>query len=251
MTTTPQIKPIPIEALYTRWAPSYDQSHQNTVQGHDEIELATLFPKFLSHILSAPSAPPLKIIDFGCGTGRNTLKLLNLPSATIVGLDATPQMIDLARRRCQERLASLPPDARAAHVRCEIYNPLVQPTPPECAREAGALISTLVVEHFTLPEFFEATGKLLRSGGFCMVTGVHSDLAQISHPSIVDTDTGELVWGATHVHSVEDVEKEAPKWGFEVLEVQEGSPKDPDLVGANRGHWEGVKCWVGFLLRKK
>jgi hypothetical protein len=44
---------------------------------------------------------------------------------------------------------------------------------------------------------------------------------------------------------------EGAKWGFDLIEVQEGIPKDPNMVGAMRGNWEGVKCWVGLILVKQ
>lgn len=49
-------------------------------------------------------------------------------------------------------------------------------------------------------------------------------------------ETGQLLWDTHHIHPVEEVEKEAPKWGLELLSVQEWIPKDPKLVGAMRGN---------------
>lgn len=251
MAAPSEVKLIPVEDFYSRWVVDYDQGHLNTLQGIDESELATLLPKFLSLVLESHSAPDLKLIDFGCGTGRATLKLLNVPSATVIGLDATPSMLEIARRRCEERLASLPQDARAASVQCEVYNPLTHPAPPECAHNAVGLISTLVMCHFSTAEFLEATGKLLQSGAILLTTCTHADLARLTKASVPDKETGELLWAPNDLHPVEEMEQEAPKWGFELLSVQECIPKDPNLVGAMRGNWEGVKCWVGFLLRKK
>lgn len=251
MAETAEIKTIPVEDLYTRWGDDYDNRGLNNMQVLDDVEMTALLPKFLSLIQVSHSAPDLKIIDFACGTGRTTLKLVTVPSATIIGLDATPKLLEIARRRCQERLASLPQDARAADVRCEVYNPLVHPKAPECALNAVGLVSTLAIEHFTLPEFFEATSKLLKSGGFLIASNMHPELLRIAHGSIIDKKTGELLWGVSHIYSAEDVQKEAPKWGFELVEVQEGMPRDPNLEGPMRGQWEGIKCWIGFLLKKK
>jgi SAM-dependent methyltransferase len=251
MATSTAIRSVPVEDLYSRWGADYDQGKVNNMQGLDDFELETLLPKFLSLVLSSCAASNPKIVDFGCGTGRNTLKLLDIPNATIIGLDATQRLLEVAARRCQERLATLMPASRAREFHCEVWNPLITSSPPEKALNANGLISTLVLEHFTLAEFFEVTSRLLAPGGYLLATDTHEDLARIANGSVVDKDTGELLWSVSHMHTAEDVEKEAQKWGLELVEVQEAIPKDPDMVGAMRGHWEGVKCWVGFVLRKK
>ncbi|KAL8919454.1 MAG: hypothetical protein Q9172_004970 [Xanthocarpia lactea] len=246
------VKLLPVEDLYAGWAGGYDQGQVNNMQGLDDVQLETFLPKFLLLTHEAHSGSTnLKIVDFGCGTGRTTLKLLKLPSATIVGLDATPQLIELARHKSAERLTSLPQDARAAEVQYEVYNPLIHPQAPECAQNAHGLISTLALEHFALPDFFKATSPLVQTGSYLMVTDLHPDLARIANYTLIDEKSGELMWTASHIHSIDDVRAEAPKWGLEVVEVQEGSPKDPKMVGAMRGNWEGVKCWVGYILKKK
>ena len=245
------IKSIPVEELYGQWDRDYDQGQVNNMQGLDEVQLETLLPKFLSLTNEAHSrAKNLKIVDFGCGTGRTTLKLLNLASATIVGLDATPQLLELARHKSKDALASLPQDTRAAEVQYEVYNPLIHPEAPRCAQNAHGLISTLALEHIPLVEFFEATSKLVQSGGYLLVTDLHPDLARIAGYTLTDKESGEPMWTASYVHPIDDVRAEAPKWGLEVLEVHEASPKDPNMVGAIRGNWEGVKCWVGYILKK-
>jgi len=85
-------------------------------------------PKFISLVLAGHLNP--KTIDFGCGTGCNILKLLKIRNATVIGLDAIPKMLDIARHRCQELLASLPQDAGVKEFLCEVYNPMLLLTPP-------------------------------------------------------------------------------------------------------------------------
>lgn len=252
MATQTATKLLPVEELYGSWGNAYDQGQVNNMQGLDAVQQETYLPKFLSLTHEAHSSQKnLKIVDFGCGTGRTTLKLLNLPSATIVGLDATPQLIELAREKSASHLNSLPQDTRVASVQYEVYNPLIHPQAPECAQNAHGLISTLALEHFTLPEFFKAIHPLVQPGSYLMVTDLHPDLATLNSYTIVDEKSGELMWtSASHIHPIDGVRAEAPKWGMEVVEVQEASPKDPKMVGAMRGNWEGVKCWVGYLLKK-
>lgn len=90
---------LPVQELCSRWSVSYDPGRVNNLQGVDDTELETLLPKF-THLLvqsHGSSKNPLRIVDSGCGTGRNMLKLIAmLPGAEILGLDATPAMLEIA-----------------------------------------------------------------------------------------------------------------------------------------------------------
>src|SRR5262245_31131878 len=49
-------------------------------------------------------APDATVLDAGCGTGRVTEALLPLvPRGHVLAIDASPDMVDLARRRLGER----------------------------------------------------------------------------------------------------------------------------------------------------
>ncbi|KAI1299717.1 S-adenosyl-L-methionine-dependent methyltransferase [Xylaria venustula] len=254
--TTTEIRSLPVKELYSRWGTSYDQGRVNNMQGLDDTEMETLLPKFLSWLQQSndASASTLKVVDFGCGTGRNTLKLVaTLPGAEIVGLDATPALLEVAERRCNEVRAAMSDDKKPKSLSFVMYNPLEDDKgrPPPIAAQAQGLISNLVVEHLPLSAFFQMCNEIIAPGGCVLVTNTHEDLARIAHGSIVDPQSGEKLWSDSHIHTNEAVKSEGAKWGFELVELQEGIPKDPNMVGAMRGHWDGVKCWVGFLLVKQ
>ncbi|KAK8054629.1 hypothetical protein PG994_009696 [Apiospora phragmitis] len=179
-----EIRSLPVHELYSRWGAGYDQGRVNNMQGLDDTEMETLFPKFLSllPLSDKPSALALKVIDFGCGTGRNTLKLVStLPGADIVGLDATPALLEVAKRRCNEARAALPENQRPRGLSFHKYNPLEGGQggpPPATARQAHGLISNLVVEHLPLPAFFKMCCEYIAPGGCVLVTSTHEDLAR-------------------------------------------------------------------------
>ena len=253
MTSGPsEIKSIPVEDLYSRWGAGYNQGRVNNLQGLDDVQLETFLPKYVSFLRKAHPAD-LKVVDFGCGTGRNTLKLATmLPGSEIVGLDATRSLLDVAEEQSQSLMAGRPPENRAKNISFNVYNPMKEGAriPPE-AEGAQGIICTLVIVHMALRDFFQMCDGMLIPGGYLLITNTHSDLASISRGNFLDPETGEQLWSDDHVHTVEDVRTVGEQWGFELLEVQEGIPDDPNMVGAMRGHWEGVKCWAGFILRKR
>ncbi|OCL12299.1 hypothetical protein AOQ84DRAFT_373209, partial [Glonium stellatum] len=113
-TPTPPPKPstpiqhLPTLATYNAWAPIYD-TDGNILQAIDDLELTTLLPDFLSRITSPDPhdpATPLRILDLGCGTGRNTAKLLTHAwppglDVRVTGVDFSAGMLEVARRKLE------------------------------------------------------------------------------------------------------------------------------------------------------
>ena len=74
---------------YNLWSEVYD-TDGNFLQALDTIEMQTFLPRTLSMV---QTEQPWKLIDLGCGTGRNTLRLLDQAGSIVVGLDASPKML--------------------------------------------------------------------------------------------------------------------------------------------------------------
>lgn len=51
----------------------------------------------------APGFKPRRVLDFGCGVGRLVVPLARRGGAQVTGVDISRQMLDEARRNCQER----------------------------------------------------------------------------------------------------------------------------------------------------
>lgn len=230
----------------------YDQGHLNSLQALDDVQLKTFLPKYIS-LLRHAYTQPMKVVDFGCGTGRNTRKVATmLPGAEIVGLDATKGLLEIAEQQFKHFLANTRPEERPKSVSFEVYNPSKEGSlTPQVARHAHGIICTLVLVHMGIPSFFKMCDEMLLPGGYLLISNTHSDLSQVSHANFIHPETGEQLWSEDHIHTIDDVKREGNKWGFDLLEVQEGIPEDPKMVGAMRGSWEGVKCWAGFILRKR
>ncbi|MCJ1293729.1 hypothetical protein MMC34_005284 [Xylographa carneopallida] len=243
---------LPTTAAYDRWAPVYDHD-ANPLQALDDLELRSLLPEFLALLPRSPPKTPIKIVDLGCGTGRNTLKLLPFPNTHIVGLDASPKMLDIARQRCAAHLDSLPATDRAATIDFELFDMRATVVVPECVQRADAVLSTLVLEHVPLAVFFGTAAGLLATGGHLLVTNMHADMGARSQAGFVDPETGDKVRPESFVYGVEEVVSEAARSGFRAVgRVRERAVRGEDvrLLGRRAEKWVRVKCWFGVVFEK-
>lgn len=130
---------------------------------------------------------------------------------------------------------------------------LTTTAPPAAARNADAVISTLVLEHIPLEAFFSVAAALLVMGGHLLVTNMHAEMGARSQAGFVDIDSGEKVRPVSHAHSIEDVLRQAARCGFRVVgEVREGTVEGGmvERIGKRAEKWVGVRCWFGVMLQK-
>ena len=135
-----------------------------------------------------------------------------------------------------------------------VYNSTASPLPTVTGLEpAQAVISTLVLEHIPLTDYFSTLACLLVKGGYALVTNMHSEMGNMSQAGFVN-EQGVKVRGKSFAHTVEETREEARRAGFEMLQCRERKVQKQDLVngvvGERGGKWVGVKVWYGLLLRK-
>ncbi len=222
-----------------------------TIQTLNNDELVTFLPEFLS-LLGAqqPSASTsdhqLRIVDFGCGTGRNTFKLLGVSHVTIVGLDASPRMLDIAR----VRYAQIPDEQKNVQVVLEVYDALAAAEAPACARKANGVISTCVMQHLPLEAFFDSVKAMVLPGGYVLITDSHPDLNNLVQIKYTDPQTGEKLWGTSYVHEIATTIETAARWGFDLVGSVRERNGSENMVGALAGNWAAVS-WYGMVLRRR
>ncbi|KAI1174664.1 putative methyltransferase [Nemania sp. FL0916] len=259
------IRYLPTNEAYDKWAKVYD-SDGNFLQALDDIELGTLFPRFVASI---KTPQPWRLVDLGCGTGRNTAHLLSLADndeTEIVALDASQGMLDVARTR----LSAL--TNNTTNLRLEIFD-MLTPTPSTTDKtptsvapnSVDGLISTLVIEHVPLATFFAHVGRLLRPGGVLLLTNMHADMGAVSQAGFVDPETREKIRPTSYAHTVADVVREARKCGLEVEVEDDGDDEQGvgvgiteravsedmvEMLGLRSKKWVGVTCWFGGIFRK-
>ncbi|KAH0828510.1 putative methyltransferase AN0656 [Fonsecaea pedrosoi] len=232
---------------YDLWSAVYD-TDGNFLQALDTIEMKTLMPRMLE-ILDEDSYPrPWTMVDLGCGTGRNTAALLEVErAASVVGLDLSPGMLEVAKERLQKFHAS-------GKLQLKVYDMVQESMPPECAIGADAVVSTLVIEHIPADVFFSTVAKILRPGGILVLTNMHSEMGKISQAGFIDPKTGEKIRPTSYSHTLVEVEAAALKSGFEVLGQIKEKTVDESMVatlGQRSGKWVGITVWFGGILRKK
>ena len=230
---------------YDLWASVYD-SDGNFLQKLDDIEIKELLPLMLSEIKS----PKPKIVDLGCGTGRNTAALLGIEGAEIVALDASPRMLEVAKARLEELSKQ---SASQPRLHFEVFDLISSGESPAAALTADAIVSTLVLEHIPADVFFKHVAQMLKPGGILLLTNMHAEMGGLSQAGFVDPTTGSKIRPVSYNHSVEDTIAEAKKAGLVPMGKIEERAVDDGLtenLGERSKKWVGVKCWFGGLFRR-
>ncbi len=131
----------------------------------------------------ASPAPGEAVLDLGCGRGGDLARAAALvgPAGSVVGLDATPRMVEAAR----ERTAGLP------NVRVVRGDLAAAPLPDACA---DVVVSNCAVNH--APDkaaVYREVRRLLRPGGRMVVSDV---VAETELPEAVRNDPA--AWAACY-----------------------------------------------------
>lgn len=219
-----------------------------------------------------------KLVDLGCGTGRNTLQLLDTVSqdslqsnVRIIGVDASNGMLDVARQRIDAVIQPAEIEVKLApfDLLADNESPSNSQT-LNLVRDADGMISTLVLEHIPLNDFFRAAASILRSGAYFLVTNMHADMGKRSQAGFVDSATGKKVRPSrSYAHEVGKILEEAERCGFEVVQLPTGKAAGskgcvegvierevtPDMLerlGPRSRKYAGVcSVWLGVCFRKK
>ncbi|KAJ5493851.1 hypothetical protein N7463_009938 [Penicillium fimorum] len=260
---------------YDKWAEVYD-TDGNFLQRLDTIEMHSLLPQFIDRVSrrfqpeteNTEAKTRSTLVDLGCGTGRNTIQLLSALSTankassfTVIGLDASRGMLDVARTATREYVKSATETDVELGI-LDLLQPISRTQLLSSLYGAGAVgvISTLVLEHIPLERFFAAAAGIMRSGGYLLVTNMHAEMGMRSQAGFTDR-RGVKVRPTSYCHDIPDVLDAAREAGFEVEKVV-GAGADGvvvrgvdeqlgDVLGARAKKWVGVKVWFGVCFVKR
>ena len=187
---------VPVREGYRAWLPSYE----TTVE--DEMDLV-----LLAALESVTWTAVGHAADLGCGTGRTGAWLRARGIARLDGVDLTPEMLAVARRR-------------------NIYDHLLEADIAATGLGGGVydLVTTcLVDEHLRdLRPLYREASRLLRPGGTYVLVGYHPHFIMTAGiPTHFDRAPGESVAIETYVHLFSDHVAAARAVDLSLIEMRE------------------------------
>jgi SAM-dependent methyltransferase len=262
---------VSTEELYDQWASTYD-TDGNVLQYVDDLQMDDMLDRLVALCSSSyqdDQGERLQIMDLGCGTGRNTVKVLQLPwpSSTetlIHAVDYSMAMLDIARVKC-ERSTNWNAKDRPAIRFAKLDISDTRSIATLDSETICALISTLVLEHIPIATYFAYVSHVLKPGGYAVLTNMHSDMGEKTIAGF-RTASGERVKGTSYVYTPSETVEAAQAAGLELIgKVKEGAVEaamidggvlqngrlvEKGAVREGARKWVGTKAWYGMLLRK-
>jgi ubiquinone/menaquinone biosynthesis C-methylase UbiE len=203
-----------VSSGYGRWSETYDRPG-NPLIAHEEPAVREL----LGDLAGDPAGGPL--LDAACGTGRH-LAYLGAQGRRVIGVDASPEMLDGARRKVPDAdlrvgdLTALPLDDEAV---------------------AGLVCALALCHVEDLEPVFAEFARVLRTGGVAVVSTLHPVMMDVYGWSawFVDDD-GRRHDIRTYQHSVSDYLNAATRHGFVVEACREPgiSPAEARRMAASQ-----------------
>ena len=180
---------------YDAWSSIYDD-YPNPTVAVDEMH----FWKHWQHLKG------IDVIEVGCGTGRNTQKLVRQGNR-VVGIDLSNGMLEVAKKRLSDAAKLLEADFVT-------YDGFA-------AHQFDALVTSLVIEHIKdLNAFFKRAATVLKPGGACYISEIHPlKAAAGSRANFKDPKTGRDTYLDSFPHSSEEIESAAQCLGFRLQDT--------------------------------
>ncbi len=89
------------DAIFDQFAQNYEDVHTKSIalSGEESIFFVELKMKLLSDYFGEKAVSPLKIVDYGCGTGRAASFVKRyFAQSSFIGVDPSPKSIEVARK---------------------------------------------------------------------------------------------------------------------------------------------------------
>ena len=147
-------------------------------RGRYETTAETLLPAAETAVAAAAISAGDRVLDIGCGTGNATL-LAAADGGSVIGVDPSSRLLDVARARAAERglsidfragsAAELPLDDASVDVALSVFAVIFAPDPPAAAAEisrvttsTGRLVITAWLPEGAFGEVTRLSGRIVR-----------------------------------------------------------------------------------------
>jgi len=194
----PGFKNVEVVDGYDRWASTYEGEPNPLIRLEEPLTLALI-----------GEVKGQRVLDLGCGTGRYCV-LLAQRGATVIGLDPSPGMLELARRKI------------GASCHFDLYHGTL--TEAELPDEQFDLVmSALVVGHLPVlePTLREAA-RVLKRGGRMVISDLHPFWPIAGHDYVEFFDpAGQEYRIPEYPHLVEEYWQLFSQLGLQIEDVRE------------------------------
>ena len=169
----PAPQELGVEEGYAVWASSYDEADNPLIAVEEPIALSML-----------AGLPAGRALDAACGTGRYAGRLEELGHA-VTGVDASPEMLSLARRRSPRA------DLRAGRL---------EALPLEDDGFDVAVCALAITHLPALGPPVSELARVLRPGGRLVITGMHPMLSALGGDALFSRPDGQPLFVRESIH---------------------------------------------------
>lgn len=209
---------------YARWAATYDAMLTDTVDG-----------PILRQLLPSCSLPPMtRILDYGCGTGRNMAWLKEYGiSFSAIGVDISTEMLDQARPK-------------------GLYDEVMSPSQVPDGASFDLCTCILVSCHVAdLESLYGYMAGRLKQGGYLLLIDMHPHMFYIGKGTYVPIGN-KKVYIENHVHDIADYLNTGIIRGFQLVGSAESYvPSEWAARSANYNDAVNEPLGIGFLWKKQ
>ncbi|KAK6332490.1 hypothetical protein TWF730_004156 [Orbilia blumenaviensis] len=276
---------LPTSTAYDLWSTVYD-TDGNVLQQLDDIYISTILPSLIPQSTSTnttenkdedkdDNTTATTVVELGCGTGRNTLKLSNM-GVNVLAVDNSRGMLDKLTTKLKKydgdtttTTTTTAGDVQVFEVDITTFSTEAVEAVESEEEERGdaaafrtainnkridGIISTLVLEHIPLRTFFSTASHILpqSSNAWLLLTNMHESMGAISSAGFWDEKSQRKVKPVSYVHTKAEILDEAGKWGFVVVDDEEGFMRESGVGGDvedAKGRFGGrAEKWVGVVM---
>lgn len=212
---------VEVREGYGEWVQTYEQIVQDEMDLRLLERMQTIDWSMLRHVL-----------DLACGTGRIGSWISNRSAAVIDGVDLTPEMLEVARRKNIYRTLAIA-DVSNTRFPTASYDLCTQ---------------SLADEHMPeLQPLYRETARVVKPSGYFVLVGYHPQFLMMGMPTHFNRASGEPITIRSYVHLLSDHVKAARMFGWSLVEMDEGLVDEVWL--RKKPQWEKYfRVPISFLM---